>query len=79
MEKTRGGVPQEYTQGLGDSSNDIGQGGSGDCYYLAAIAALSENEQRLDYNFVTKEVNPTGLYAFNVWVRGVPNIMSVDD
>ena len=28
---------------------------------------------------MTKEVNPSGLYAFNVWVRGIPTVVTIDD
>ena len=28
---------------------------------------------------MTKEVNPTDLYSFNVWIRGIPTVVSIDD
>ena len=46
---------------------------------MAASAAVAEVDSRLESAFVTKEVNSAGLYAFNVYVRGIPSIVVVDD
>jgi len=43
------------------------------------MAAVAEDEERFKKIFVNKEKNNAGLYAFNVYVRGIPRIVVVDD
>ncbi|CDW79186.1 calpain family cysteine protease containing protein [Stylonychia lemnae] len=59
--------------------NDISQGYLGDCYFLAGISAVAENQTRLEKAFVNPSINWGGLYAFNVFIRGVPYVVDVDD
>ncbi|CDW87688.1 calpain family cysteine protease containing protein [Stylonychia lemnae] len=65
--------------GTSDYLNDITQGGLGDCYYLAGISAVAEINSRFEKVFVNPQVNWAGLYAFNVYIRGIPHVMVVDD
>ncbi|CDW87377.1 calpain family cysteine protease containing protein [Stylonychia lemnae] len=65
--------------GTSDYLNDIDQNSLGDCYYLAGIAALAEVNSRFEKAFVNPEVNWAGIYAFNVYIRGIPHVIVVDD
>lgn len=51
----------------------------GDCYFLAGIEATSEYPTRIKYNIITKNQTTAGLFALNVWVRGIPIQLVVDD
>jgi len=59
--------------------HDIQQGGLGDCYFLAACSALAEDEDRFVQLFENKEINDQGIYGFNVWIKGVPTKIAIDD
>lgn len=50
-----------------------------DCYFLAGSAAVAEFDDRFKQSFVNPLTNNAGLYAFNVWVRGIPTVVVVDD
>ncbi|CDW75517.1 calpain family cysteine protease containing protein [Stylonychia lemnae] len=65
--------------GTSDYLNDIDQNALADCYYLAGIAALAEVNSRFEKVFVNPEVNWAGIYAFNVFIRGIPHVIVVDD
>ena len=65
--------------GTDGSINDIGQGAVGDCYYLAALSAVAEVDDRFKKVFVNPNKNTAGIYAFNVFVRGIPTIVTIDD
>jgi len=43
------------------------------------MAAVAEEEERFKKIFVSKEKNNAGLYAFNVYIRGIPRLVVVDD
>ena len=60
-------------------TNDIEQGSLGDCYYLGGIASIAEDEDRIKKVFVNEQKNSAGIYAFNVYVRGLPTIVTVDE
>ena len=34
---------------------------------------------RLAYNFLTKTYNAAGIFAVQLWVRGIPTVITVDD
>jgi len=59
--------------------HDIDQGSLGDCYYLSAAGAMAEYEDRFKSLFVVDELNSKGIYAFNVFVKGVPTELAIDD
>jgi hypothetical protein len=46
---------------------------------MAAINAASEIDDTFRKLFAVKQTNYAGVYAFNVFVRGVPTIITVDD
>ncbi|CDW81319.1 calpain family cysteine protease containing protein [Stylonychia lemnae] len=65
--------------GTSDFLGDIDQGGLGDCYLLAGVSAVGELNSRFEKAFVNPEINWAGLYAFNVYIRGIPHVLVVDD
>jgi len=65
--------------GSQDYLNDIVQGGLGDCYLLAGISSVGEINSRFEKVFVNPTINWAGLYAFNVFIRGIPHLVVVDD
>ena len=46
---------------------------------MSAMFGVSENDQRLQNLFVNKAQVAAGIYALNVFVRGKPTIVTVDD
>ena len=77
--------PEEFFQGeqvtlfKKISSNDILQGGLGDCYFLAAISAIAEYPERLERLFLTKEYDPDGVYVVAMCITGVWQDIVLDD
>lgn len=59
--------------------NDIKQGVVGDCYFLSALAALSEFPNLIYQIFRTKEINPQGFYEIVLFIDGEWQIVYVDD
>ena len=51
----------------------------GDCYFIAGISAMAEYSERLKKAFVIKEMNKSGILAFNMWVKGIPVVVTIDD
>jgi len=51
----------------------------GDCYFLGGIASVAEDEERIKRVFINEQTNSAGIYAFNVFIRGLPTIVTVDD
>ena len=54
-------------------------GGVNDNYFLAAISAISEDEERFEKLFYTQELNDQGIYAMRFFIKGVPVTYIVDD
>jgi hypothetical protein len=59
--------------------DDIKQGNLGNCYFLSAIAALSEFPHLLYQIFRTKNENPLGYYEIVLFLDGEWQIVFVDD
>ncbi len=59
--------------------NDIFQGGLGDCYFLAAIAAIAEYPQRLERIFLVNRHNREGVYVVAMCINGVWQDVVMDD
>ena len=51
----------------GVSASDLSQGGLGDCWLIAAIAALAEYPGLIHRIFITKETNPFGRYQLRLF------------
>jgi len=59
---------------------DMKQGGIGNCWYIAAAAALAEYPERLDKVVENDNtINEAGIYAFNMYAVGVPITVVIDD
>eukprot|EP00826_Nyctotherus_ovalis_P053099 TRINITY_DN6845_c0_g2_i2.p1 TRINITY_DN6845_c0_g2~~TRINITY_DN6845_c0_g2_i2.p1 ORF type:complete len:802 (-),score=268.47 TRINITY_DN6845_c0_g2_i2:162-2567(-) len=61
------------------AAEDIEQGVLGDCYFLAAIAALAEFPGRVEKLFLQKERNEAGCYAVRLFINGQFVDIVVDD
>lgn len=51
----------------------------GDCYFISGILSISRYPSRVKNIFVIQEVNPSGLICFNIFIRGIPRILCIDD
>jgi hypothetical protein len=56
----------------GITPHDIAQGSIGNCWYLAAAAALAEFPERLNRVVENESTNEAGIYAFHFYALGVP-------
>ena len=61
------------------SYKDIGQGRIGDCYFLAALAAVATIPSRYDSILVNKEFPTSGVAAAIVRIRGSRWLVTVDN
>ena len=59
--------------------NDIKQGKLGDCYLLAAIAALAEQPQRILNLFLIQKENPEAYYACKIMYKGKWKTIDLDE
>lgn len=51
----------------------------GDCYFLSSVAALAEYPERLKKIILTQEFNNEGILAFQVYIKGKPEVITIDD
>lgn len=65
--------------GTNNSQFDVIQGALGDCYFLAGAHAFSEYDDLFSKIFVNQQVSLAGIWAFNVYIRGVPTVITIDD
>ena len=63
----------------GSDPNDIRQGALGDCWFLSAIAVLSQHPDRLKSVFLSKTANMFGVYSLRFFKNDEPEIVCVDD
>ncbi|KAM3133447.1 hypothetical protein pb186bvf_014451 [Paramecium bursaria] len=60
--------------------NDIKQGALGNCYFLAAVAAIcNRRPDILLEDFVTQQINKAGIYGIRFCLNGVWKIIFIDD
>lgn len=59
--------------------NDIYQGSVGDCYMVSVASALAEWPARIQRIFVQNSYNKEGIFALNLYVKGKPTVVTVDD
>jgi hypothetical protein len=71
--------PRDIFMDGGDNYDDIKQGGEGDCYFLSACASVAEIPARFEQAILTDTINAGGIFAANIYVRGVPFTYYVDD
>jgi hypothetical protein len=51
----------------------------GDCYFIAGMVAFAEDPLRFKELFVLKEINELGIYIFNIYIKGKPVKIVIDD
>ena len=61
------------------SFSQVNQGGLGDCYFMAASAAIGEWPSLVKSVFLTQNKNKAGVFALRVFIRGKPYVITVDD
>jgi hypothetical protein len=61
------------------SFSQVNQGGLGDCYFMAASAAIGEWPSLVKSVFLTQNKNKAGIFALKVFIRGKPYVISIDD
>ena len=61
------------------SFSQVNQGGLGDCYFMAASAAIGEWPSLVKSVFLTQNKNTAGIFALKVFIRGKPYVISIDD
>jgi hypothetical protein len=59
--------------------NDILQGQLGDCYFLSAIAAIAEYQDRIKKLFLTRDINAQGVFCIALCINGVWEEVILDD
>lgn len=59
--------------------NDILQGKLGDCWFMSAVASLSERPELVQRLFITRKVNRKGIYRLRFCVGGIWKTVTVDD
>jgi len=59
--------------------DDVKQGSLGNCYFLSAIAAMTEFPSLIHQIFRTKEVNPDGYYEVVMFIDGHWQVVILDD
>ena len=59
--------------------NGINQGELGDCWFLAAAAALAEYPQRVHRMFYNDEYSADGVFSVTLYLNGLPVQIVVDD
>ena len=57
---------------------DIKQGSVGDCYFLVCASAIAEFPERLK-KIVLTDLNDEGIVAFRVFIKGRPEVITIDD
>lgn len=60
------------------NSFDIIQGQAADCYYITSTSEQAQ-QGRLQGNWLTKSFNSAGILAAQVWIGGVPTVVTIDD
>ncbi len=60
-----------------DWADDIDQGGLGDCYFLSSLSSL--NGDRMKNTILSQTINTAGAFATQIYVKGIPQVVVIDD
>jgi len=71
--------PKATLFGNGINPSHIIQGSIGDCYMISVLASISEYPDRIKKIFRISELNKEGIVAMNVYIKGRPEVMTIDD
>ena len=64
----------------GDPSvNDVRQGALGTCYFMAALAAIATKPSLMKTSLLVDEKNTAGVYGVDLYIRGRPHTVSIDE
>jgi calpain-15 len=66
-----------YEDGI--SPLDIQQGGLGNCWFCCALSTLAEHPEMIERIFISKDVNPTGIYRLRICKSGSWYQVTLDD
>lgn len=58
---------------------DANQGGGATCYIITAMSGLASNKGVVERLFVNKQKSSNGIYGVNLFIRGKPWTVVVDD
>ena len=59
--------------------DDSIQAGLGDCWLIATMASIAEDPDRIKDIFLVEETNEVGVYAFQMYLLGMPVTITIDD
>lgn len=65
--------------GNGISPAHIIQGSIGDCYMICVLSSMAEYPERVKKMFKTQELNAEGIVAMEVFIKGRPEVITIDD
>lgn len=74
----KSGAPSLWGEN-GVQPGGVRQGSLGDCWFLAAAAALAEHPDRIQRVFTNKEYSAEGVFEVTVYLKGSPIKEVVDD
>ena len=69
--------PQIFYESI--EPNDIRQGSLGDSWFMCAVAALAERPALVERLFITKDLNPQGIYRVKLCKNGEWVTVTIDD
>jgi hypothetical protein len=55
------------------------QGSIGDCWFIAAAAAIAENPERIQKIFVNQGFTTSGIFRFRMFYKGFTKAFNIDD
>lgn len=63
------------------TNEDANQGSIGNCFFIAAAAAIAEKPERIQKVFLNQsnDLNDAGIYGVNFYTMGVKHTVVVDD
>lgn len=72
-------IPNPVLFGSSIEPSQVIQGNLGDCYFLSALAALAEQQERITSIFKDQTYNVSGIYKIPMQIDGEIEEIIVDD